>query len=268
MGWLPEPVHDQLQQLIEDSHLQGVLSYLPGDLQAVAQTPEGLVALLLTAALGLLLLLLALSSVSGKKRDSTVVLAGPVSSGKSTLFFQLRDGSDHNGLVASMQENSGTSKLPSGKVFRVLDIPGHHSFRHRLEASLSDAAAVVFVVDSVEVSPRRVEAAEMLYEVLNNPAFHKQRLPLLIACNKMDLEEEAHSVDFVRKTLEKQLDELRKTKAVGIGKDAAAATQSTVLGPVDKPFSFQGLRSKVVLAECSAKTRQLAELNTFLTSCL
>lgn len=265
MGWLPEPVHDHLQELLQHTELQKALKYLPQDLQEAAQTPEGLaIAICLTIALGLVLLL-ALTS-GRKKRNSNIVIAGPINSGKSTLFFHLKDGSDHNGLVASMQENSGIGSLPSGKKVRMVDIPGHHSFRHRLEASLRDAAAVVFVVDAIEISPRRVEAAEMLYDVLNSPDFYKQRLPLLIACNKADLEEEAHTVEFIRKTLEKQLQDLRSSKSVGIGKDAA--TQSLVLGPTDKTFSFKGLRSRVVLAECSAKTNQLADVSSFISSCV
>lgn len=265
MSWLPQPVHDQLQQLLEHSQMQQALSYLPQDLQAAAQTPERLaVAILLTAALGLLLLL-ALGS-GRKKGGSAVVLAGPVNSGKSTLFFQLRDGSDHNGLVASMQENSGLCSTTSGRKYALVDIPGHHSFRTSLEKALDKAAAVVFVVDAVEMSSRRVEEAEMLYELLTNPSFYKQRLPLLIAANKADMEEEAHTVDWIRKTLEKQLHDLRNSKSVGIGKDAA--TQSSVLGPADKPFSFQGLRSRVVLAECSAKANQLADVQAFISSCV
>jgi len=265
MGWLPEPVHEQLQQLMDHSEVQQLVTYLPHDLQAAAQTPEGFaIAIVLTLALGVLLLL-ALGSTK-RKRSNTIVLAGPVNSGKSSLFFQLRDGSQHNGLVASIEPNSGSCNLSSGKKASVVDIPGHHSFRHRLQESLKTAAGVVFVVDAVEISPKRVEAAEMLYEILTDPAFSKQRVPLLIACNKADLEEEAHSVEFIRKTLEKQLDALRNSKSAGIGKDAA--TQITALGPVDKPFSLKALRSKVVLAECSALANNLSEVHAFINSCV
>lgn len=266
MSWLPEPVEEQLQKLIEHPEVKQLVSYLPHDFQTTAQTPEGLAIAIILSFLLSLVLLWALSATR-KKRSNTILLAGPMNSGKSTLFFQLRDGSQHNGLVASMQENSGTCSLPAGKKFRALDIPGHHSSRHRLEASLKDAAGVVFVVDAVEVSPKRMDAAEMLFEVLTNPLFVKQRLPLLIACNKADLEEEAHSVGHIRKTLEKQLDGLRKSKSAGIGKDAAM--QVTALGPVDKAFSFDSsLRSKVLLAECSALASQLTDVHKFISSCV
>jgi signal recognition particle receptor subunit beta len=267
MVWLPEPVAEQLQELLDHSGTQRALAYLPADLQAAASTPEGAAtALLLTLALGLLLLLALGGGRSRRRRSNTVVLAGPVNAGKSSLFFQLTDGSSHNGLVASMQENAGAAALPGGRSCRLLDIPGHHSFRHRLDGAVQEAAAVVFVVDAVEITPHRVEAAEMLYELLSSPAFVRQRTPLLVACNKADLEEEAHSVEFIRKTLDKQLDALRRTKAAGIGKDAAQSV--TALGPLDAPFRLAALRSRVVLAECSAKAGQLDAVKSFIGSCV
>jgi hypothetical protein len=86
--------------------IKQIISYLPGDLQRVAGTPEGLLALLLTAAVGLLVLL-ALAGSSKAKKGSSIVLAGPMNAGKSTLYYQLVDGSQHNGLVASMEQNTG-----------------------------------------------------------------------------------------------------------------------------------------------------------------
>ena len=51
----------------------------------------------------------------------------------------------------------------------------------------------------------QVEAAEELFEVLTHPSVSRRRVPILLACNKMDLETQAHSVDFVKRTLEKQV---------------------------------------------------------------
>lgn len=86
--------------------LKQIISYLPGDLQRVAGTPEGLLALLLTAAVGLLVLL-ALAGSSKSKKGSSILIAGPMNAGKSTLYYQLADSSQHNGLVASMEQNTG-----------------------------------------------------------------------------------------------------------------------------------------------------------------
>eukprot|EP00882_Tetradesmus_deserticola_P005053 GHRQ01005324.1.p1 GENE.GHRQ01005324.1~~GHRQ01005324.1.p1 ORF type:complete len:263 (+),score=91.32 GHRQ01005324.1:344-1132(+) len=261
---IPDALRQQLQLLMEHQPmLKQVISYLPGDLQRVAATPEGLLALLLTAAVGLLVLL-ALAGSTKSKKGSNILIAGPMNAGKSTLYYQLADGSQHNGLVASMEQNTGVASV-NGKQVRLLDIPGHHSFRNKLESSLKDAAGIVFVLDAVEITPHKVDAAEMLYELLTNPALSRRRTPLLLACNKADFEEEAHSIEFIRKTLERQLDGMRRTKTAGIGKEVSGGV---ALGAADKPFSFQGLRSKVLLAECSAKLGQLDDVKAFIAGCL
>jgi len=54
------------------------------------------------------------------------------------------------------------------------------------------------VLDSVEITPHRAEAAEELFEILTHPSVSRRRVPVLIACNKQDLEAQAHSLDFIR----------------------------------------------------------------------
>jgi signal recognition particle receptor subunit beta len=267
---LPDSLRAQLAGAIERGLVPpGLAGQLPEALQPLLTTPEGL-ALLLGAALALLVLL-AMVALSGGRgpRGSTVVIAGPPNAGKTTLFFQLKDGSLHNGVVASMGDNAAAIALRSNrggaKRASLLDVPGHHSSRHRLEAALSDAAAVVFLVDAVDVTPHRTEAADMLYEVLTHPGVARSRVPILIACNKMDLEMEAHSVDFIRKTLEKQLDAMRRTRTAAIGKDAGGGAPPA-LGPPGKPFSFGGLANKVTLAQASAKTGALDEVVAFIAA--
>eukprot|EP00879_Flechtneria_rotunda_P005934 GHRR01006240.1.p1 GENE.GHRR01006240.1~~GHRR01006240.1.p1 ORF type:complete len:271 (+),score=67.33 GHRR01006240.1:329-1141(+) len=268
---LPEPLQ-QLSVLLQHqpAAIRQLIAYLPQDLQKVAQTPEGLLAIIVTAAVGILCLFL-LPVFSSRKKGNTIILAGPVNAGKTTLFLQLRDGTQHNGVVASMQDNAAVCSVSPGKgkaskQVRILDIPGHHSYLQKLGSSLSDAAGVVFLVDAVEITPHRVEAAEMLYELLVNPLLQRRRTAVLIACNKADLDEDAHSIDFIRKTLEKQLDTMRKTKTAAIGKDSGS--QVPALGSLNKPFSLQGLPNKVVLAECSAKEGQLDDIKAFIGSCL
>jgi hypothetical protein len=110
---IPDALREQLQLLLEHQPMvKQIISHLPGDMQRVAGTPEGLLALLLTAAVGLLVLL-ALARSSKAKKGSSIVLAGPMNAGKSTLYYQLVDGSQHNGLVASMEQNTGGAALCS-----------------------------------------------------------------------------------------------------------------------------------------------------------
>jgi signal recognition particle receptor subunit beta len=267
-GLLPDFVRVQLQSAIDGGLVPaGAVARLPEALQPLLTSPEGLAVVLLALAC-LLALLLALSG-GGRRRGNTVVIAGPPNSGKTTLFFQLKDGTVHNGVVASMGDNAAAISLRSNrggaKTATLLDVPGHHSSRHRLEAALPDAAAVVFLVDAVEVTPHRTEAADMLYEVLTHPGVARARIPILIACNKMDLELEAHSVEFIRKTLEKQLDAMRRTRTAAIGKDGGGAAAAP-LGPSGKPFSFAGLPNKVTLVEASAKAGRLDAVVDFIAA--
>lgn len=52
-----------------------------------------------------------------------------------------------------------------------------------------------------------------LYDVLTNPAISSLRVPILLVCNKADLGVKAHSVDFIRKRIERELDQV----GVGVG---------------------------------------------------
>ena len=266
-GALPEPLVKALESVLDSvpPPAKEFVDTLPEPAKNLLTTPEGLFVVLLSLLLGFLLLLVVFSGGKGSKKGRTIVVAGPSNAGKTTLFFQLKDGSLHNGVVASMDENVTICSVGT-KAVRLLDIPGHPSMRDRLDASLSEASGVVFLVDAVEVTPHRAEAAELLYDILVSPVVQKQRLPVLVACNKMDLELDAHSVDFIRRTLEKQIDTMRKTKTAGIGKEAGV--KRPALGPADKPFSFQGLKSKVDLAEVSAKQGRLEEVQAFMARCI
>lgn len=264
---LPAALRQPLETFLNDQPdaFKVVLSHLPTDLAQVLASPEGL----LLAAISLLLVAVLVAGALGgskrKSRSSSVLIAGPCGAGKTTLFMQLCRGGVHNGVVASMQENSGSLDLDGGRTAQLLDVPGHASFRHRLEAAAAEAAGVVFVLDAVDITPHRTEAAEMLYELLTSPGLHRTRVPLLIASNKADLEEDAHSLEFVRKTLERQLEALRKSKAAGIGKEAGSgAAAAAALGPSDKPVSLATLRNPVTLAECSAKAGQLSDVTAFI----
>lgn len=251
-----------------------VLELLPADVAGVVRQHELEVLAALTVVLLTLLLLIIRrggSGGSGGGKGTSVLLVGPAGGGKTTLFYQIKDGSTHLGTVASMVENEGTwtvlSKGRPAGTARVVDVPGHPSLRHRLEQHLRDAAAVVFVMDSVDISPSKVEAAEELFEVLTHPHVARARVPVLLACNKMDLETQAHSVDFIRRTLEKQLDAMRKTR-VSMSPDVAGKVAA--LGKGDKPVSLApgGVRSPVTLVGISAEKGDVEEVHAFLAKVL
>jgi signal recognition particle receptor subunit beta len=226
--------------------------------------PEVIVAVLLVL-ITTLVIILGTRLVGKGKRGTQVVLAGPCNGGKTTLFLQLRYGSATAPTVASMAENEAACAFTDDRgrstaPVKVVDVPGHHSSKHRLERQLGDALAVVFVVDAVDISPHKVEAAELLYEVLFQSPVAARRAPVLIACNKMDLEDQAHSVEFIRRTLEKQLETMRKTKTARIGQDLAKHGAG---GGAEKIFSFAGLKNRVVFGSISALKADIKELHSF-----
>lgn len=123
-----------------------------------------------------------LSKGSGR----SLLLLGPSRSGKTTLFYQLKDGNLHNGTVASMQENVGiwaagqvqtgccccyrdlgtqlinnaVLQVNKGSAVQLVDIPGHAKVRSRFESYIQDARGVVYVVDSVDFMGQKTAVAE------------------------------------------------------------------------------------------------------------
>lgn len=240
---------------------------LPDQLAQLLAGREVQVALLVV--LLTVLLLLVVKACGKGSKSNVVLLVGPCNAGKTTLFYALRDGTTHLGTVASMQENEDWCQIKNvaGKVVgsvRLVDIPGHPRLRFKSEQYLTDAAAVVLLVDAADITPHKTEAAEELFEVLTHAAVVRRRTPILVACNKMDLETQAHSVDFIRRTLEKQLDTMRKTR-LSLGSDAAKAA---VLGKGDKPLSLASLRNPISTASISADKGEVGEVQAFLAGLL
>ncbi|XP_066383168.1 uncharacterized protein [Miscanthus floridulus] len=151
-------------------------------------------------------------------KPNTIVLSGLNGSGKTTLFYQLRDGSSHQGTVTSMEENSDTFVLHSeqerkGKVkpVHIVDVPGHARLKPKLDEVLPKAAGVVFVVDAQDFLSSMQAVAEYLYDILTKATVVKKKFPVLIFCNKTD-KITAHSKEFIKKQLEKELNKLQESR--------------------------------------------------------
>lgn len=157
--------------------------------------------------------------------------------------------------------SSNTTTTTQGPLIRVIDIPGHPRIRGRyFDQHISPAAGIVFVIDSVDFMPRKTEAAEQLYEILTHPVVSKKRLPILLACNKADAGPKAHTVDFIRKRLERELDAVRETRGAlddigsdhnnnnnnsnGNGGRGGGGGGGVYLGPIGEAFTFEALATK------------------------
>eukprot|EP00887_Chlorella_sp_A99_P002206 scaffold21.g2206.t1 len=238
--------------------------------------------LLVACALALALLVLTLLKLwaSGPKGNA-VLLVGPCDAGKTTLFHQLRDGSTHAGTVASMQENVAECVLAAEKggaarPLTLIDIPGHPRLRGKFDSYVDRARGIVFLVDSVDFMPKKAAVAEQLCDALCHPSVARRRLPVLLACNKQDMGSHAHTVDFVRKQLEKEVGQMRSTRGsladVGDG-SGGGGSAAAPLGVPGEPFTFEshaqahGVRVTAVGAS-AVDTGGVADVAAFLRRCV
>ncbi|KAL6567800.1 hypothetical protein OROGR_001468 [Orobanche gracilis] len=204
-----------------------------------------------------------------KRRSSnTVLLTGLSGSGKTVLFYQLRDGSSHQGTVTSMEPNeeifvlhSETSKKRGIKPVHVVDVPGHSRLRPKLDEFLSQAAGIVFVVDAVEFLPNVRAVSEYLYDILTKTSVVKKKIPLLLLCNKVD-KVTAHTKDFIKRQLEKEIDKLRASRTALSSADIP--TNECALGLPGEPFSFSQCQNKVLVGEASGLGGRISQLEQFI----
>ncbi|XP_074284363.1 uncharacterized protein LOC141608959 isoform X2 [Silene latifolia] len=232
--------------------------------QKIKVTPD---AHLYTAAAVLVLTILVslILRLFKRKKSNTFVLAGLTGSGKTVLFYQLRDGSSHQGTVTSMDPNEGTFVLHSESAKKVkpvhlVDVPGHARLRPKLDEYLTQAAGLVFVVDALEFLPNCRAAAEYLYDILTKASIVKRKIPVQIVCNKTE-KVTAHSSEFIRKQLEKEIDKLRASRT---GVSDADITSEYTLGVPRKAFTFAQCHNKVTLAEASALTGDVSQVEVFI----
>ncbi|KAL6956786.1 hypothetical protein U1Q18_017095 [Sarracenia purpurea var. burkii] len=202
-----------------------------------------------------------------RTKPKTIVLIGLSGSGKTVLFYQLRDGSFHRGTVTSLEPNEGKFVLHSelskkGKIkpVHIVDVPGHSRLRPKLDEILPKAAGVVFVVDALEFLPNCHAASEYLYEILTRAIVIRKEIPVLILCNKGD-KVTAHTKEFIRKQLEKEIEKLRVARTAVSAADIA---NEYMLGVLGETFAFSQCQNKVTVAEASGLTGEITHLEQFI----
>ncbi|PIA47048.1 hypothetical protein AQUCO_01400034v1 [Aquilegia coerulea] len=183
------------------------------------------------------------------------------------LIYKLRDGSSHQGSVTSMDPNEGvfvlhseSSKMGKVKPVHVIDVPGHSRLRTKLDGCLPQAAGLVFVVDALDFLPNCRGAAEYLYDILTKARVVNKKIPVLLLCNKTD-KVTAHTKEFIRKQLEKEIDKLRTSRTALSEADIA---NEFTLGVAGEPFSFSQCHNEVSIAESSGLTGEISQLEQFI----
>ncbi|KAJ0982254.1 hypothetical protein J5N97_010509 [Dioscorea zingiberensis] len=177
------------------------------------------------------------------------------------------DGTPHQGTVTSMEPNIGSFVLHSelekkGKIkpIHLVDVPGHSRLRPMLDDFLPKAAGIIFVVDALDFLPNCRAAAEYLYDILTKSSVVRKKVPVLILCNKTD-KVTAHSKEFIRKQLEKEIDKLRTSRTAV---SSADVTNEYTLGVPSEVFTFSQCHNKVVVAESSGLTGEVSQVEQFI----
>ncbi|CAA0814125.1 signal recognition particle binding [Striga hermonthica] len=137
----------------------------------------------------------------------------------------------------------------------IVDLPGHSRLRPKLGEFLSQAAAIVFVVDAVEFLPNLRAASEYLYDILTKAIVVKKKIPLLILCNKVD-KVTAHTKEFIRRQLEKEI-ELRTSRTL---LSSADITNEYTLGQPGEAFAFSQCSNDISVRESSGLTSDISRL--------
>ena len=187
------------------------------------------------------------SSISKKPKSiqNCLLIVGASGSGKTALFYSLFTG-EFRYTVSSIEENlSGKDEaIKLGEEIerkvQTVDIPGHFNFRERIQELLESSAGIILVVDSKDKT-KHSEAAEILYDIINNIGVLDAKTPILVACNKQD-QQFARKSNQIQAELEKEIEELRKVrKATQDDQDIGQELTTKVgyLEQLKKRFSFK-----------------------------
>ncbi|ERL95898.1 hypothetical protein D910_00564, partial [Dendroctonus ponderosae] len=132
-----------------------------------------------------------------------VLLTGLNDTGKTLIYSQLVY-NRHVATFTSSQDNEGQFNTQKNFV-TLVDLPVFHSIRQQFfEKYKASSKGIVYVVDSVTLAQNVRDAANVLYNILIDPAVVKNRPQLLILCNKQN-QTLAKGCTVIKSMLEKEL---------------------------------------------------------------
>jgi signal recognition particle receptor subunit beta len=227
------------------------------------------IALIGTILVFLLVLITIIRIFFGKKlKKDTLLLLGLPNSGKTALFYQLKDGKLLQ-TFASMKENDATIRPVISKdgdksrsLLHIVDVPGHERLRSRAFHFLPITAAIVYLVDSVEIEDNARSNAEYLYDLLTNATVVDRRIPIMVACNKLDLA--LYKKASIKKKIENEINKLRKTRSSQPDVEGEEVRKTVDLTDnEDEPFDFGKARTEVIFGECTVTENKVGDILNF-----
>ncbi|UJR15304.1 hypothetical protein I4U23_002257 [Adineta vaga] len=142
-------------------------------------------------------------------------------------------------------ENSSTSSSErSSKSIRVIDIPGNLRIRQRdFNSEKASAKAIIFVIDTAKINEESKDVSDYLYDILREKTYRQQRLPLLIFCNKQDINNDNETIQSIRQLLENELTMKRKTRASSVAVHQGKGESTDDIGRIGKDtFEFSDVK--------------------------
>ncbi|KAL0478501.1 signal recognition particle receptor subunit beta [Acrasis kona] len=215
------------------------------------------------------ILLLMRKSKSKGKRDVLLLLGLP-NSGKTALFYKLKDGKEFQ-TATSMKENDATFQpvvskdgQKSRSLLHVVDSAGHERLRHVAFQFLPVTKAIVYMVDSVDFEDNAAPNAEYLYDLLTNSLVINNEIPILITCNKLDLA--LFKKLSIKKKLENEINKIRKTRSAQPETEGEEDEDHKVLDLMDNEeevFDFGKARTDVSFVESIVTGDKIEDILNF-----
>jgi len=193
---------------------------------------------------------------SRRKLGRDILICGTCDSGKTMLLGQLVAGKPVE-TYTSMVENRQTWCDEGGISLDLVDVPGHERIRGDVvERCCPAARGIIFVLDSCTAVKQVRDVAEFLHSILSLPIVAANKPPVLVMCNKQDLDL-AKSSQVIKSALEKELDKVRVSRSNQLqGIEGSSSTNSVFIGKEGKSFTFSDLRSSVDFCEGSSQNEE------------
>lgn len=184
-------------------------------------------------------------------RRQAVLICGPCDSGKTLLFSQMLNNTKVE-TFTSMKENIGVLNVPgNGKKPVVIDLPGHERIRYKcLDKQKDSAMGIIYLLDAATITKGIRDATEFLFRILSDPTIYSNRTPVLVICNKQDMDK-AKAAAVIERELAKEIGLLRETHAGNLQGTDGSTVNQIFLGKRDKDFSFADLKAPVDFCETS-----------------
>eukprot|EP00667_Euglena_gracilis_P027004 EG_transcript_32996 len=169
-----------------------------------------------------MLLLVAYILFHRSQKGSAVLLIGLPNSGKTTYWLQVMCGSagaTHTSMKENVRQIPAEAAPTSGlrkKQITLVDLPGHMRLRPLFDHYASQTRAIAFFIDSVDVGENLSPCAELLYSLLTNADLVARGIPIMMVCNKRDIEL-SYKLVTIKNKLETELNAMRKSKQHEMG---------------------------------------------------